>query len=186
MTRTIALPLLPATAEQLMPFGQILGSAAGVPPTPVDFYRGQVRMSHPVAFHCEHPVELTLATLSLRPPEVRYMERHFQHTQTFIPLGGKPFVAVMAPPCDGDLPDLEAVRAFRFDGSAGFALHLGTWHEFPFAIEEESEMVVILSTQTGYDLHAKDAVTQEASGPDLDKKDLVARTGTVFRFAMDR
>lgn len=88
----------------------------------------------------------------------------------------------MAPPSDGDLPDVDAVRAFRFDGSAGFTMHLGTWHEFPFAIEDGTDMVVILSTQTGYDLHAKNSVTQEAFGPDLDKKDIVARTGTLFRF----
>lgn len=179
---TITLDVLPADAAALAPFGRILGSGAGAKTSAVDFYRGHVRMSRPVDFACDHPVELTLATVSPRLPEVRYMERHFQHTQTFIPLGGRPFIAVMAPPSDGDLPDLAAVRAFRFDGSAGFALHLGTWHEFPFALEADSEMVVVLSTQTGYDLHAKDATTQEAFGPDLDKKDIVARTGTIFRF----
>ncbi len=175
----------PATAEALAAFGAVLGSAAGAPAVPIDFYRGHVRMSYPVAFTCDHPVELTLATLTRRDPEVRYMERHFQHTQSFIPLGGKPFIAVMAPPGDGDLPDIDTVRAFRFDGSAGFTLRLGTWHEFPFAVVDDTDMVVILSTQTGYDLHARDATTQEASGPDLDKKDIVARTGTVFRFALD-
>ena len=183
MTTTITLDVHPAEAAALAPFGRILGGAAGAATVPVDFYRGHVRMSYPVAFRCDHPVELTLATVSPRPPEVRYMERHFQHTQTFIPLGGRPFVAVMAPPSAGDLPDLDAVRAFRFDGSAGFALHLGTWHEFPFALQADSELVVVLSTQTGYDLHARDAATQEAFGPDLDKKDIVARTGTLFRFA---
>lgn len=171
-----------ADAQTLAPFGTLLGRGAGAPPVPVDFYRGHVRMSYPVAFTCDHPVELTLATLTRREPEVRYMERHFQHTQTFIPLGGKPFIVVMAPPNSGDLPEIDAVRAFRFDGSAGFTLHLGTWHEFPFAIEDETDMVVILSTQTGYDLHAKNIETQEAFGPDLDKKDIVARTGTLFRF----
>lgn len=183
MTTVITLDVLPAEAEALAPFGRILGRGAGAKMSPVDFYRGHVRMSHPVAFSSDHPVELTLATLSPRPAEVRYMERHFQHTQTFIPLGGRPFVAVMAPPSDGDLPDIAAVRAFRFDGSAGFTLNVGTWHEFPFALVDDSEMVVVLSTQTGYDLHTKDAKTQEAFGPDLDKKDIVARTGTVFRFA---
>jgi ureidoglycolate lyase len=110
------------------------------------------------------------------------MERHFQHTQVFMPLAGKPFVAVMAPPSAGELPALDQVRAFLFDGSAGFSLHLGTWHEFPFAVEDGTDLVVILSSQTGYDLKGKDAVTEEAHGPDLDKKDIVARTGHVFRF----
>lgn len=182
MSVAIHLPVEPASASALAPFGTFLGRGASAPAVPVDFYRGHVRMSYPVAFTCDHPVELTLATLTRREPEVRYMERHFQHTQTFIPLGGKPFIAVMAPPSDGELPDMKAVRAFRFDGQDGFTLHLGTWHEFPFALEDETDMIVVLSSQTGYDLHAKDSVTQEAFGPDLDKKDIVARTGQMFRF----
>lgn len=182
MTEVVTLRLEDATADALAPFGKIIGKAAGAPSVPVDFYKGAVKMSYPAKFACEHPVEITLASLDKRPGEVRYMERHFQHTQAFLPLGGKPFVAVMAPPTDGDLPDLGQVRAFRFDGSAGFVMHLGTWHEFPFAIEQDTDIVVILSSQTGYDLKAKDAVTEEAFGPDLDKKDIVARTGTVFRF----
>lgn len=171
-----------ATAEALAPFGAIIGRQAPVTPVSVDFYKGAVKMSYPARFLCEHPVEVTLAQMDRRPGEVRYMERHFQHTQAFLPLAGKPFVAVMAPPCDGELPGLSQVRAFHFDGTAGFAMHLGTWHEFPFAVEDGTDLVVLLSSQTGYDLKTKDAVTEEAHGPDLDKKDIVARTGHVFRF----
>lgn len=173
-----------AKPEVLAPFGQVIGRVGGVEPVSVDFYKGAVKMSYPARFSCDHPVEITVAHMDRRPGEVRYMERHFQHTQAFLPLAGKPFIAVMAPPCDGDLPDLSQVRAFRFDGSAGFAMHLGTWHEFPFAIEDGTDLVVLLSSQTGYDLKAKDALTEEAHGPDLDKKDIVARTGHVFRFQL--
>lgn len=180
----IDLPIEPASAEALAPFGDIIGRQAPAKPVSVDFYKGAVLMSYPTKFRSEHPVELTLAQLDRRPGEVRYLERHFQHTQAFLPLGGKPFVAVMAPPTDGDLPDLSQVRAFRFDGTAGFAMHVGTWHEFPFAVEDGTDLVVVLSSQTGYDLKAKDALTEEAHGPDLDKKDIVARTGHVFRFEL--
>lgn len=180
----IQLAIEEATPEALAPFGQVIGRVDGVVPVSVDFYRGAVKMSYPARFICEHPVEITVAHMERRPAEVRYMERHFQHTQAFLPLAGKPFIAVMAPPSDGDLPDLSQVRAFRFDGSAGFAMHLGTWHEFPFAIEGGTDLVVILSSQTGYDLKGKDARTEEAHGPDLDKKDIVARTGHVFRFQL--
>lgn len=180
----IKLAVEPATVEALAPFGAVIGRDAPVKPVSVDFYKGTVKMSYPARFFSEHPVEVTLAQMDRRPGEVRYMERHFQHTQAFLPLAGKPFIAVMAPPSEGELPDLTQVRAFRFDGSAGFALHLGTWHEFPFAVEDGTDLVVLLSTQTGYDLQAKDAVTEEAHGPDLDKKDIVARTGCVFRFEL--
>ncbi|MBT0671012.1 ureidoglycolate lyase [Novosphingobium profundi] len=180
----IKLEIEAATAENTAAFGDIIGRDAPVEPVSVDFYKGAVRMSYPTRFTSEHPVEMTLAQMTRRPGEVRYLERHFQHTQAFLPLGGKPFVAVMAPPSEGELPDLEQVRAFRFDGSAGFALHLGTWHEFPFAIEDDTDIVVVLSSQTGYDLKGKDPTTEEAHGPDLDKKDIVARTGHVFRFEL--
>ncbi|WP_226638491.1 ureidoglycolate lyase [Novosphingobium profundi] len=180
----ISLTVEEATAENTAAFGDIVGRQAPVEPVSVDFYKGAVRMSYPTRFTSEHPVEMTLAQMTRRTPEVRYMERHFQHTQAFLPLGGKPFIAVMAPPSEGELPDLSKVRAFRFDGTAGFSLHLGTWHEFPFAIEDETDIVVVLSSQTGYDLKAKDAETEEAHGPDLDKKDIVARTGNVFRFEL--
>lgn len=180
----ISLTVEEATPEALSAFGQVIGRVPGVTPVSVDFYKGAVKMSYPARFLCEHPVEITVAQMDRRAGEVRYMERHFQHTQAFVPLGGKPFIAVMAPPSDGDLPDLSAVRAFRFDGSAGFAMHLGTWHEFPFAVQDGTDLVVILSSQTGYDLKAKDAVTEEAHGPDLDKKDIVARTGHLFRFEL--
>lgn len=178
----VTLKVEAASAEALAPFGWILGRASGAAAVPVDFYKGAVQMSYPGRFACDHPVDVTLASLDPRPGEVRYMERHAQHTQCFLPLGGKPFVAVMAPPSDGELPDPSSIRAFRFDGSAGFAMHRGTWHEFPFALEAGTDIIVILSSQTGYDLKAKDAITEEAHGPDLDKKDIVARTGRLYRF----
>jgi ureidoglycolate lyase len=183
-SRRIELPVETATCANLREFGMLLEQPAAA----VDqssFYKGFIRMSRPVNFHCDHPVEISLATLARRKGEVRYLERHFQHTQTFIPLGGKPFVMVLAPPSEEDAPDLKAARAFRFSGDQGFALHLRTWHEFPFALSNDTNIVVVLSSQTGYDLATKDPVTEEASGPDLDKKDIVRRNGVVLTFNLD-
>lgn len=173
-----------ATDKGLRPFGDLLARSDRYS-TPSDFYRGYITMSHPVNFRCEHPVEIALATLTRRLGEVRYLERHFAHTQTFIPLGGKPFVMVMAPPSARDMPDLALARAFHFDGRQGFMLHVGTWHEFPFAVMGDTDIVVILSSQTGYDLEAKDPLTQEAQGPDLDKKDIAKRSGVILTLDLD-
>jgi ureidoglycolate lyase len=122
-----------------------------------------------------------MASMDCRPFEIRYMERHFEHTQAFIPLNGKPFIAFLAPPSDAELPDINLIQAFLFDGSEGFCMHRGTWHEFPFALENDTQMVVLLSSQTGYDLGQRNPETEEAQGPDLDKKDLARRTGLTFR-----
>jgi ureidoglycolate lyase len=175
------LPVVPATKDNVAPFGQILGYDPAVPPMPIDFYGGAVRVRRMVDFVSDEQTELPLVTVNRRPGEVRWMERHFRHTQTFIPLGGRPFVVVMAPPTTGDLPDLDAVRAIRFDGQAGFTLKLGTWHEFPFAEQDGTHIIVVLRREASEGLVKDNVVQNEARSGDLDKKDLLARCRVRFR-----
>ncbi len=172
------LDVKPATAEALAAFGQIVGSASGVELKASGFYEGKVRTGNPAEFISDDDTTLTLAAIDRRPMEVRYMEQHFKHTQTFIPLGGKPFVAVRAPPNGKDTPDLDKVEAFLFDGSAGFNMKIGTWHEFPFALIDGTEVIVILRNETNRNLRKIEG--GEAHGPDVDKKDLQRRFGIVF------
>ena len=174
------LPLEAATVDGIRPFGALLSSNAGGALTGLDYYRGAVAVSKPVQFQCASAPELSLATLQRRPFHVHYLERHFQHTQSFIPLGGKPWIAVLAPPTDGDMPDLAAARAFRFEGHQGLCMHVGTWHEFPFPVEDQTDMVVVLSTQTSQDLRTRATNGIEAFGPDLDKKDMTLRAGVTL------
>jgi ureidoglycolate lyase len=169
-----------ATPENVAPFGMLLGRRSGVKPTGLDYYAGAVAMSRPVNYQCTSQTELSLTTLKRRPFQVKYLERHFQHTQTFIPLGGKPYIAVLAPPSKDEMPDFSAVRALRFEGDTGLCLHLGTWHEFPFALEDDTDLAVALSSQTTIDLHHRAENGIEAFGPDLDKKDMTLRAGVVF------
>lgn len=169
-----------ATPEALAPYGALLGRRSGANPTGLDYYNGAVAMSRPVSYQCASQTQLSLTTLQRRPFQVRYLERHFQHTQSFIPLGGKAWMGVFAPPCDGDMPDLGQVRAFRFEGDTGLCLHLGTWHEFPFALEDDTDLVVVLSSQTTEDLQHRAENGIEAFGPDLDKKDMTLRAGVLF------
>src|SRR3546814_20417848 len=101
------------------------------------------------------------------------MERHFKHTQTFIPLGGSAFVAVLGVPTDTNQPDPATVRAFYFDGSCGAQLHLGTWHEFPFPANGTAEVVIILRADTQANIEVK--ANDKASGDDLEKSNLPDR-----------
>ena len=183
--KEVHLPIEPATAEAIAPFGAILGRPAMETREGSAYYGSAITVTRPVDFACEGQVDLSLATLRRRPGRVQYLERHFQHTQTFIPLGGKPFVIVLAPPTHGDMPDLAQARAFRVDGAQGLALHVGVWHEFPFPIEDGTDIVVVLSSRTTLDLTSKDPTTGEAMGPDLDKKDIAARTGIVLVVDLD-
>ncbi len=176
-----ALRVRPATAEALRPYGELLGPDWPRSSHIADFYEGAVSVHQPPSFVSDDDTCLSLATVQPRPLEIDYIERHFKHTQTFIPLGGKPFVAVLGAPTEGEMPDLDRLEAFRFDGGAALCLHLGTWHEFPFALEADTQLLVILRNETTRNLASDNVVDGEAHGGDLDKKNLIKRTGGRIR-----
>jgi ureidoglycolate lyase len=176
------LDVVDATPEIVAKYGQILGYDPNVEPVPIDFYGGAVKVHRVVDFVSDEQTELPLVTVQRRPNEVRWMERHFKHTQTFVPLSGAPFVVVMAPPTDSELPDLDKIEAIRFDGSAGFTMKIGTWHEFPYAINDDTNMIVMLRKEATDGLFRDNVMQDEAQSPDLDKKDLLQRKNVKFRF----
>ena len=162
-----------ATPAALEGYGEILGRIDV--PVSVSEFMEAVELRKPVRFSSDDKTILSLATVHRRPLEVRWLERHYKHTQTFIPLGGKPFVIALAKPTTADFPDPDDVRAFLFDGSCGITMHVGTWHEFPFALVDPTDLVVILRSETNENLH--NVSDNEASGEDLDKRDVLKRTG---------
>ena len=164
----------PADPAALAEFGWLIASDPTIAARPLNFYPGTLRM--PAPFASDEQTEITLVRLAPRPLEIVYMERHFRHTQVFLPLGGKPFVVALAPPSFDDTPPVDAVRAFRFAGDQGLCLKIGCWHEFPFALENDSDMVVILRRETYKDLQR--VVDDEAAGADLDKRNFRRRSGT--------
>ncbi|TXS95964.1 ureidoglycolate hydrolase [Parahaliea maris] len=165
------------TAEALKPFGVVLGRDESVAPLPIDLYEGRVKVRRAGKFVSDDKTEMTVCTLQRRPYIAEYMERHTEHTQAFVPLGSKPFVALFAPPNEEALPDLKEIRAFLFDGSAGFMMHRGTWHEFPFAVLDDTDLLVILRSEATEGLKSDNVIGNEAVGPDLEKRDMAARFG---------
>ena len=77
-------------------------------------------------------------------------------------------------------PDLDALRAFRFDGGDGIALHLDTWHAFPRAIEPGTRLTVILSRASHFNTLLAPPYTLDARGPDLERSDIAARARIVL------
>ncbi|MBM3514964.1 MAG: ureidoglycolate hydrolase [Alphaproteobacteria bacterium] len=177
--RTIAVK--PATPDALAPYGRFIGRGSGIKPGDSGYYGGKVAISR-VAFESDDDTCLSVATIQPRPFELEHIERHYKHTQAFVPLGGKPFVAVFGKPTSGDEPDWDTLEAFRFDGKDGFCMHIGTWHEFPFALEPDTDVIVILRNETTKNLLAKDG--GEAHGDDLSKLNIQKRTGAAFRVAV--
>eukprot|EP01062_Namystynia_karyoxenos_P009672 TRINITY_DN13418_c0_g1_i1.p1 TRINITY_DN13418_c0_g1~~TRINITY_DN13418_c0_g1_i1.p1 ORF type:complete len:216 (+),score=65.26 TRINITY_DN13418_c0_g1_i1:77-649(+) len=116
-----------------------------------------------------------------RPLEVRYLERHYKHTQAFIPLNGKPLVGVFAPPTAGPEPRLSECEALRFDGTAGFVMHKGVWHEQPFPLLPLTQAVCFLRNETVRELRlGRDNRNGECHGHDIDKLNIEERFGVVF------
>ncbi|MCB2106088.1 MAG: ureidoglycolate lyase [Rhodobacteraceae bacterium] len=177
-TKRRVLKVKPATAKALAPYGRVVGRGSGVKPADSGYYGGAVKLIKPAQFQSDNDTCLSVATIQPRPFELEHIERHYKHTQAFIPLGGKPFVAVFGAPTDGDEPDWDKLEAFRFDGKDGFCMNIGTWHEFPFALEPDTDVIVILRNETNRDLNAKDS--GEAHGGDLSKLNIAKRTGAVF------
>jgi ureidoglycolate lyase len=166
------------TPETIAPFGQLVGGPTAAA-SPSNFYDQKVTTWRPT-FISDDETELAVCTLQRRPMRVRWMERHFKHTQVFLPLGGRPFLAILAPPTETELPDLAQARAFLFDGQAGLSMHLGTWHEFPFALVDDTQVVVILRAEATRGLQKENIVDGEGFSPDLDKKDIVRRLGVTL------
>ncbi|MCS6931279.1 MAG: ureidoglycolate lyase [Acetobacteraceae bacterium] len=172
-----------ATPGNVAPFGTLLSAEADAPVIRSAFYGDALAMKKPGRFVGDDTLELTVATLQRRPLAVSWMERHFLHTQTFFPLGGRPFLMVLAPPSpEREMPDLSQAKALLFDGTGALMLHLGTWHEFPFALLDGSSVIVAIRRDTVRDL--RNVVGNEAQGPDLDKKDIVARAGVEIRVVL--
>jgi ureidoglycolate lyase len=170
-----------ATPENTAKYGSILGYDPSVAPMPIDFYDGAVKVRRVAPFTAQGDVEMPIVTLQRRPFQVRWMERHFLHTQGFISLGSKPFVCCFAPPTpEGELPELDKVEAFLFDGSAGFLMHVGTWHEFPFAVLDDTNLMIILTKKATDGLVRDNVIQDEARSEDLDKKDLLQRYNTLL------
>jgi ureidoglycolate lyase len=179
-------PIL-ATPETLDGYGWIMGTPAGVERDKIDFYGREVRVTHPAEFRSNDDTCLNLVSFTTRPLKVRWMEYHTKHTQTFIPLDGKAFYMVLGKPTcrrpDGSFdetqpaePNLDDVRCFYFDGSAGIVMHVGTWHEVPFPIDGDTHFVCICTNETNDNLENQDE-NGESRGGDLDKVRIERRFG---------
>lgn len=74
------------------------------------------------------------------PHTVDEMERHALGSQSFVPLGERRFVIVVAPA--GGAPAAEALAAFITDGLQGVTLAPGTWHHALLAVDAGDFVVV--------------------------------------------
>lgn len=119
--RSIQISTQPITAENFAPFGRLIT---------VDHDNLSLR---------DGCFTARLMTVERVPPRLTRINRHLDHTQLFIPLGGAPFAVFVAPP---DEPlngfDPRKIAAFTTNGETAIVFHVGTWHIEPRAVDADS------------------------------------------------
>jgi ureidoglycolate lyase len=70
---------------------------------------------------------------------LRVFERHPLGSQSFIPLGGRPYLVAVAPA--GPF-DPAAIRLFRAEGHQGVHYRKGVWHHFLLVLAESDFLVI--------------------------------------------
>lgn len=68
------------------------------------------------------------------------LEKHSFGTQTFIPLNGVRYLALVA--LGGDAPDVSTLAAFVVQGHQGVTLRPGTWHHGLLALDDGDFVVI--------------------------------------------
>jgi len=70
---------------------------------------------------------------------LKSFERHPLGSQTFVPLGGRPYLVAVAP---AGAFDPASIRLFRAEGHQGVHYRKGVWHHFLLVLEESDFLVV--------------------------------------------
>jgi ureidoglycolate lyase len=74
------------------------------------------------------------------PHKLKVMERHPLSSQAFIPLGQQPYLVVVAEP---GAFDPNNIKVFLAQANQGVNYAAGTWHHYCFALEQESDFLVV-------------------------------------------
>jgi ureidoglycolate lyase len=132
------------TAGEFAPFGDVIEVAA------VDAVRN-INEGHTERYHDlakltldeaggQPAINIFRSTPLPNPLLLKFMERHPLSSQAFMPLSGRPYLVVVAPP--GDL-DESAIRVFLASAHQGVNYHPGTWHHYCLALNEVSDFLVV-------------------------------------------
>jgi ureidoglycolate lyase len=132
----------PLTADAFAPFGSVIEASDAA--VKIDINQGHaVRYDALAETDCADGggnVVLSLFRAKpLRELVLKIFERHPLGSQSFVPLGGKPYLVAVAP---AGAFDPAAVRVFRAEGHQGVHYGKGVWHHFLLVLEEGDFLVV--------------------------------------------
>lgn len=138
------LPVEPLSVEAFAPFGDVIETEGRKHflinnGSTQRFHRlAQVQLSGPDDVGI---ISIFRAQALAMPLAITMLERHPQGSQAFMPLLGRPFLIVVAPPADQ--PDPNAIRAFISDGRQGVNYHRGVWHHPVLALHAQDDFLVV-------------------------------------------
>ncbi|MGC3985360.1 MAG: ureidoglycolate lyase [Pseudorhodoferax sp.] len=143
------LSVQPLGAAAFAPFGTVIAVPAGAAGRPINGGTSQrFDLLDDMALSAQggRPMLALFRAQARRfPHAVNELERHVLGSQTFVPLGRRRFVLVVAPAASE--PDLGALAAFMTDGAQGVVLAPGTWHHALLAVDAGDFVVVERAAQ---------------------------------------
>jgi ureidoglycolate lyase len=184
--RVVHVPVVKATRENTADYGIFIGTDVPNSGLTIPFYKGAVEEGYNLPFQYHEHAVIRTARIHPRPGRITWLERHMRMTQLFLGLGDAPLALVLGKPnhqAGKDVPDLEDVRAFVLPPGHGILIHIGTWHDFPMALDRPVTVFTANSAEVVEALaNQKDA--EEMDNGDVRKIDILRHTGAVLDVAL--
>lgn len=163
----------PLDAAAFAPFGEQLGARDDDRALERNTYAATARVYRTTPPHTPKGIEFLAFRSRFRPLEVKFLERHVELSQAFIPLGGQPYVCAVARPdaelVDG-IPAPGEIRSFLVPGDCALQLHPGTWHEPPFPLADGQTMLITSHDELTRGLESERDAWGEFDDLDVEKR----------------
>ncbi len=141
---TITLTPEALSAEAFAPFGQVIEASDAVRHFTIN--GGNTERYHDLAEVEPGPDGKVILSIFRGQPRtlpfaVEMMERHPLGSQAFVPLAGKPYLVVVAPP--GPPPGVDELRVFLARGDQGVNYATGVWRRPLLALAAVCDFLVV-------------------------------------------
>jgi ureidoglycolate lyase len=127
----------PLTPQAFARFGTVIEAD---PSTAVEINSGYTTRFHALAEAAVGDGQAIISIFRGRPRElsIAMLERHPLGSQAFVPLGGQPWLAVVA-----ETPDLASCRAFHCQGNQGLQYDVNVWHHPLLVLGEAQDFLIV-------------------------------------------
>jgi len=136
---------LPLSAQDFAPFGDVIEADAA---TAFEINDGFTTRFHALSQAIsDQQVILSIFRGRERALEIAMLERHPLGSQAFMPLNGRPWLAVVA-----ERPEAPACRAFLCRGDQGLNYRAGVWHHPLLVLGAAQDFLVVDRAGSGENL----------------------------------